>query len=82
MLTFNPDKRITIEEALAHPYLASLHSEDDEPVCPRKFDFAFEDKMKTDDDMRMEILKEAAAYHPKEAKAVADKLAAASSKAS
>lgn len=25
MLTFHPNKRITVEEALAHPYLKSLH---------------------------------------------------------
>ena len=30
MLTFNPNRRITVEEALAHPYLASLHNEKDE----------------------------------------------------
>ncbi|ERM96499.1 hypothetical protein AMTR_s00001p00260820 [Amborella trichopoda] len=39
MLVFDPSKRITatsllaFEEALAHPYLASLHDIDDEPVC-------------------------------------------------
>jgi serine/threonine protein kinase len=42
MLAFNPDKRITVDEALAHPYLSSLHSEEDEPVCPTPFDFSFE----------------------------------------
>ena len=29
MLTFNPDKRITIEQALEHPYMESLHSPED-----------------------------------------------------
>jgi len=33
MLTFNPDKRCTVEEALAHPYLESLHDENDEPTA-------------------------------------------------
>ena len=33
MLVFDPTKRITVEEALAHPYLASLHDKDDEPCC-------------------------------------------------
>jgi mitogen-activated protein kinase 1/3 len=33
MLTFNPQKRITVEEALEHPYLADLHFEDDEPTA-------------------------------------------------
>lgn len=30
MLTFNPDKRITIEEALAHPYLEQYYDPQDE----------------------------------------------------
>jgi len=43
MLAFHPARRITVEEALAHPYLASLHSPDDEPVCSRPVDFSFEE---------------------------------------
>ena len=42
MLAFNPVKRITVDEALRHPYLESLHCEDDEPSCSLQFDFAFE----------------------------------------
>lgn len=42
MLTFNPSRRITVTEALQHEYLASLHSEEDEPICPTQFDFTFE----------------------------------------
>lgn len=41
MLHFNPEKRITVEEALKHPYLQSLHDEEDEPTC-NIFDFTFE----------------------------------------
>ena len=32
MLTFNPNKRITVEEALAHPYLDQYYDPADE-VC-------------------------------------------------
>ena len=32
MLVFNPKKRITIEEALNHPYLEALHCADDEVI--------------------------------------------------
>lgn len=32
MLTFNPNKRITIEDALAHPYLEQYYDPNDE-VC-------------------------------------------------
>jgi mitogen-activated protein kinase 7 len=30
LLEFDPSKRITVEEALAHPYLSAYHDEDDE----------------------------------------------------
>ena len=33
MLRFNPNKRITVEEALAHPYLHQYSFPSDEPVC-------------------------------------------------
>ncbi|PVV01436.1 hypothetical protein BB560_004142 [Smittium megazygosporum] len=34
MLTFNPNVRITAEEALKHPYLAAYYDPTDEPVSP------------------------------------------------
>jgi len=40
MLQFNPAKRITVDEALKHPYLATLHCADDEPVHGSRFDFS------------------------------------------
>lgn len=44
MLEFDPNKRITVEEALSHPYLAELHCPDDEPTTEpvSAFDFDFE----------------------------------------
>lgn len=33
MLKWNPSKRITVEEALKHPYFEILHDESDEPTC-------------------------------------------------
>lgn len=42
MLVFNPSDRVTVDDALAHPYLAELHSKASEPECERKFDFEFE----------------------------------------
>ena len=44
MLAFDPAKRITVEEALAHPYLADYHYPDDEPTCTNKAVFDFEEK--------------------------------------
>ncbi|XP_019622345.1 PREDICTED: mitogen-activated protein kinase 1-like [Branchiostoma belcheri] len=45
MLTFNPHKRITVEEALAHEYLSQYYDPDDEPVAsePFKFDTELDD---------------------------------------
>ena len=44
MLRFNAKERISVEEALAHPYLRSLHCVDDEPKGKpvSAFDFDFE----------------------------------------
>ena len=44
MLTFDPSKRITIEQALSHPYMKKLHVLDDEPSGSpvSRFDFDFE----------------------------------------
>jgi len=30
MLTFNPDKRITVKECLSHPYFEDLHDPEDD----------------------------------------------------
>lgn len=32
MLVLDPEKRITVNEALAHPYLTPLHDPDDEVI--------------------------------------------------
>jgi mitogen-activated protein kinase 1/3 len=34
LLTFNPARRLTVEGALAHPYLAQYHDPEDEVVKP------------------------------------------------
>jgi len=42
LLAFDPAKRITIEGALEHPFMASLHNEEDEPNSESQFHFEFE----------------------------------------
>ena len=43
LLAFNPAKRISVEDALRHPYLEPYHDPDDEPTAapipPEFFDF-------------------------------------------
>ena len=57
MLAFDPTRRISVEAALEHPYLAIWHDASDEPDCPTTFNFDFE---ATDDvgEMRKMILDE------------------------
>jgi serine/threonine protein kinase len=42
MLCFNPNNRITAEEALHHPFLASFKGRGDESLASRPFSFDFE----------------------------------------
>lgn len=42
MLAFDPSQRISVEQALEHPYLHIWHDASDEPTCPTTFDFHFE----------------------------------------
>jgi len=42
MLAFNPEKRINVVMALAHPYLSELHDPAEEPNAPEPFNFEFE----------------------------------------
>ena len=44
MLEFHPDRRITIEKALEHPFLSSLHNAEDEPNADFTFNFDFENE--------------------------------------
>lgn len=53
MLAFNPDRRITVEEALRHPYLELYYDPADEPVAEQPFTFEVEL-----DDLPKERLKE------------------------
>lgn len=65
MLTFDPLKRITIDEALAHPYMSQLHFPDDEPTCEpvSAFDFDFEIYSLKKEDYKDLIYEEIMLYH-------------------
>ncbi|KAI7886292.1 MAP kinase [Lichtheimia hyalospora FSU 10163] len=61
LLEFDPAKRITVEEALAHPYLSAYHDVDDEPVHTETFDFSFE-VVDSIEDMRKMIAQEVMSF--------------------
>lgn len=54
-LTFDPKKRISVEDALAHPYLEAYHDPDDEPVAPPLDPEFFEFDLHKDDISREQL---------------------------
>ncbi|PKU73154.1 mitogen-activated protein kinase 2 [Dendrobium catenatum] len=64
MLVFDPSKRITVDEALCHPYLASFHELNEEPVCPTPFNFDFEHPSLTEEDIKELIWRESLTFNP------------------
>jgi len=64
MLRFNPAKRITVDQALSHPYLSALHEPADEPVAPAPFNFDFEHHDLSPEAYRELIYQEVLAFHP------------------
>ena len=65
MLTFDPSKRITVDEALKHEYLSALHCPEDEPTTElvSAFDFDFEIYDLKHSDYRDLLYEEVLLYH-------------------
>ncbi|RKF83106.1 Mitogen-activated protein kinase spm1 [Golovinomyces cichoracearum] len=61
MLAFDPSSRISVEDALEHPYLHIWHDAADEPCCPTTFNFDFE-VIEDVGEMRKKILEEVAQF--------------------
>jgi len=57
MLVFNPARRITVIGALEHPYLQTLHCEEDEPEADFKFDFEFDSKIRSTSEVRENLIR-------------------------
>jgi serine/threonine protein kinase len=63
MLAFDPSDRITVPEALEHPWLAAYHDESDEPVCPEPFrKWQAIEELETLEDFREALWNEIADY--------------------
>ncbi|KND93005.1 Mitogen-activated protein kinase HOG1 [Tolypocladium ophioglossoides CBS 100239] len=63
MLVFDPRKRITASDALAHEYLAPYHDPSDEPVADEKFDWSFNDADLPVDTWKIMMYSEILEYH-------------------
>ncbi|KAE9401065.1 putative MAP kinase [Gymnopus androsaceus JB14] len=67
-LTFDPKKRMTVEEALEHPYVAAYHDADDEPaaesVSPEYFQFDLDKEQLSKDDLKKLLYDEVMSFQP------------------
>ncbi|CAA7019080.1 unnamed protein product [Microthlaspi erraticum] len=63
ILKFDPRKRISVEEALAHPYLQSMHDTSNEPECTRPLNFDLEEPF-TEEEVKELVYCEALDFHP------------------
>jgi len=64
MLVFNPDRRYTVEECLAHPYFEGIHNPEEEPVADRVFDWSFDNFEPTKEILQTMVHEEACKFHP------------------
>eukprot|EP01015_Nassula_variabilis_P006277 TRINITY_DN14774_c0_g1_i1.p1 TRINITY_DN14774_c0_g1~~TRINITY_DN14774_c0_g1_i1.p1 ORF type:complete len:264 (-),score=40.41 TRINITY_DN14774_c0_g1_i1:37-765(-) len=46
LLIFNPNKRLTVEEALSHKYVADFAGTEDEPICEKPIEISMDDNQK------------------------------------
>ena len=65
MLTFNPHKRIQVEDALAHPYLDQYYDPQDEPVAQEPFKFEMELDDLPKERLKMLIFEETGSFRPR-----------------
>lgn len=63
MLKFNPADRISVDAALAHPYLASLHDPAAEPAAPSQICLGFEDDNLDGEQVRERMFREITTHY-------------------
>jgi len=64
MLIFNPDKRYSAEECLAHPYFEEYHSAEAEPLSEEIFDWSWDNFEPTKELLQEMVFQEACKFHP------------------
>jgi len=64
MLVFNPNKRATIEQCIAHPYFEGLHDPGEEPLSDKQFDWSFDDLKLTKENLQKMTYEESLYFHP------------------
>ena len=69
LLTFNPRRRLTADEALEHPFVAAFHNPDEEYACDHKIEIPIDDNQKRTIDEYRGKLYEDIVYHKQQAAA-------------
>ncbi|CAI9776088.1 unnamed protein product [Fraxinus pennsylvanica] len=64
LLVFDPNQRITVDDALCHPYLSPLYDINDEPICSTPFSFDFEQQAITEENIKDLIWMESIVFNP------------------
>ncbi len=64
MLTFNPSKRISVQDALNHPYLKKIRIKEYENEAKTKLDMSFEDIYLTKENLQAKIWEETCVFRP------------------
>eukprot|EP00471_Norrisiella_sphaerica_P006571 CAMPEP_0184491512 /NCGR_PEP_ID=MMETSP0113_2-20130426/20589_1 /TAXON_ID=91329 /ORGANISM="Norrisiella sphaerica, Strain BC52" /LENGTH=397 /DNA_ID=CAMNT_0026875915 /DNA_START=47 /DNA_END=1240 /DNA_ORIENTATION=+ len=64
MLNFHPKKRISVEDALNHPYMSKVRIKEYEKNSPTKLDMAFEDIYLTKENLQAKIWEEICYFRP------------------
>ena len=64
MLTIDPNRRISVDEALSHPYFESIRSIDDETVASQVFNFEFENETLDKKALQQCIWDDMLTFHP------------------
>nr|XP_033802108.1 mitogen-activated protein kinase 7 isoform X2 [Geotrypetes seraphini]XP_033802110.1 mitogen-activated protein kinase 7 isoform X2 [Geotrypetes seraphini] len=63
MLRFDPRERVSVPEALRHPFLSKYHDPDDEPECVPAFDFNFDQPSLSREEIKAAIMAEIWDFH-------------------
>jgi len=63
MLAWRPEDRVTVEEALRHPFLALYHNPEEEIGCV-PFDHSFENQISDVETLKRQLFAELSSQHP------------------
>ncbi|GAB5368363.1 hypothetical protein AAMO2058_001312800 [Amorphochlora amoebiformis] len=64
MLKFNPNFRMSVSEALDHPYFKNLRVKETETLCEQPFEFVFEKMETTEQNIKESMFNEIALFRP------------------